>query len=358
MTRSTASRRARNSDSVMTGGLRRPESRPSLRRWRLASSRVDPRTTCTSSPESSAERPGRTCTTVFGGSSGPVWSASAADPRRRLRRRRRLPPEASSSPGSTGASASSERAGAGSPVTAAATAAARAVGLPLAGLRLVIGGALVLGRPGLCGLRGWCGRRGRCGLRGRGRRGGRRLEDRLRRLERGGRYPGHLGRRWWLPGRRRGRVGESFGRSGERRGERRHRGGHGLRLAGGGRRFRRGRSSAAPAVLRHCGGPGGTAASTPGRPAGGGALFCLVSAGCRGRGSRLGRGGGRGGGRVGGGRGRCAGLRIGRRRRPGSRLSSPPAGGAGAWRRLTGGCVAYAGRAFAAWPVTAGLCVV
>jgi hypothetical protein len=48
MTRSTASRRARNSDSVMTGGRRRPESRPSRRRWRLASSRVDPRTGWTS----------------------------------------------------------------------------------------------------------------------------------------------------------------------------------------------------------------------------------------------------------------------------------------------------------------------
>src|SRR5262249_61447929 len=86
------------------------------------------------------------------------------------------------------------------------------------------------------------------------------------------------------------------------------------------------------------GGRGGAAASTPGRAAGGGALFCLVSAGCRGRGSKLGRGGGR----VGGGRGRCAGLRIGRRRRPGSRLSSPPPGGAGAWRRLTGGGGAFA----------------
>ena len=44
MTRSTASRRARNSDSVMIGGLRRPDSRPSRRRCRLASSRVDPLT--------------------------------------------------------------------------------------------------------------------------------------------------------------------------------------------------------------------------------------------------------------------------------------------------------------------------
>src|SRR5262249_44818201 len=95
-------------------------------------------------------------------------------------------------------------------------------------------------------------------------------------------------------------------------------------------------------------------AGRPGGAAGGGAPFWLGSGGGRGRGGGVGRGGGR----VGGGRGRCAGLRIGRRRRPGSRLSSPPPGGAGAWRRLTGGCVAYAGRAFAAWPVTAGLCVV
>ena len=48
MTRSTASRRARNSDSVMIGGRRRPESRPSRRRCRLASSRVEPRTGWTS----------------------------------------------------------------------------------------------------------------------------------------------------------------------------------------------------------------------------------------------------------------------------------------------------------------------
>jgi len=42
MDRSTASRLARNSDSVMIV-RRRPASRPSRRRWRLASSRVDPR---------------------------------------------------------------------------------------------------------------------------------------------------------------------------------------------------------------------------------------------------------------------------------------------------------------------------
>ena len=41
MTRSTASRRARNSDSVMIGGRRRPDSRPSRRRCRLASSLVE-----------------------------------------------------------------------------------------------------------------------------------------------------------------------------------------------------------------------------------------------------------------------------------------------------------------------------
>ncbi len=42
ITRSTASRRARNSASVRTGGRRRPASRPSRRRCRLASSRVEP----------------------------------------------------------------------------------------------------------------------------------------------------------------------------------------------------------------------------------------------------------------------------------------------------------------------------
>ena len=43
MTRSTASRRARNSASLRIGGRRRPASRPSRRRCRLASRRVDPR---------------------------------------------------------------------------------------------------------------------------------------------------------------------------------------------------------------------------------------------------------------------------------------------------------------------------
>ena len=73
MTRSTDSRRARNSDSEMTGGRRRPDSRPSRRRCRFASSRVDPRTDLTSLDETGSsaagERGTRTCTTVFGGSS-------------------------------------------------------------------------------------------------------------------------------------------------------------------------------------------------------------------------------------------------------------------------------------------------
>src|SRR5207237_441838 len=48
MDRSTDSRRARNSDSVMIGGRRRPVSRPSRRRCFLASSRVEPLTERTS----------------------------------------------------------------------------------------------------------------------------------------------------------------------------------------------------------------------------------------------------------------------------------------------------------------------
>ena len=42
ITRSTFSRRARNSDSVKIGARRRPASRPSRRRLRFASSRVEP----------------------------------------------------------------------------------------------------------------------------------------------------------------------------------------------------------------------------------------------------------------------------------------------------------------------------
>ena len=48
ITRSTDSRRARNSASVRICGRRREESRESRRRCRLASSRVEPRTPCTS----------------------------------------------------------------------------------------------------------------------------------------------------------------------------------------------------------------------------------------------------------------------------------------------------------------------
>src|SRR5580704_10327349 len=84
---STDSRRARNSDSVMIGGRRRPVSRPSRRRCFLASSRVEPLTDRTSSllvwPAGS-----RTWTTVSGGSSA-LSSGPSAEPRRRLRRRRR-----------------------------------------------------------------------------------------------------------------------------------------------------------------------------------------------------------------------------------------------------------------------------
>ena len=54
--RSTDSRRARNSASDRIGGRRRPASRPSRRRWRLASRRVEPRTLCTPSPTRVARR--------------------------------------------------------------------------------------------------------------------------------------------------------------------------------------------------------------------------------------------------------------------------------------------------------------
>ena len=73
MTRSTASRRARNSASVRIGGRRRPASRPSRRRWRLASSRVEPPMPWISLLLESGlflARGARSCTTVLGGSSG------------------------------------------------------------------------------------------------------------------------------------------------------------------------------------------------------------------------------------------------------------------------------------------------
>ena len=104
MVRSTDSRRARNSDSVMTGGRRRPDSRPSRLRCFFASRRVDPLMARTSSAGLCASL---TCTTVSGGSSGDSASPSPAT-RRRLRRRRRL--ELLPSPGpspSPSASASS-----------------------------------------------------------------------------------------------------------------------------------------------------------------------------------------------------------------------------------------------------------
>ena len=97
MTRSTLSRRARNSASVMTC-LRRPCSRPSRRRCFLASSRVEPRTPVISSLRG---RRSRTRTTVFGGSSGPGAASLPPPDRRRRRRRRRLEldsPSPSSSP--------------------------------------------------------------------------------------------------------------------------------------------------------------------------------------------------------------------------------------------------------------------
>ena len=84
----------------MTGGRRRPDSRPSRRRCRFASSRVEPRTDWTSLDGPGIVRPvrrgGRTCTTVLGGSSGVGWSPSASEPRRRLRLRRLVPPGPSS----------------------------------------------------------------------------------------------------------------------------------------------------------------------------------------------------------------------------------------------------------------------
>ena len=83
MTRSTASRRARNSDSVMIGGRRRPVSRPSRRRCRLASSRVEPLTARTSSVVAAA-RPLRLADVhdrvrrVVGGADVAVGRAAAA----------------------------------------------------------------------------------------------------------------------------------------------------------------------------------------------------------------------------------------------------------------------------------------
>ena len=86
MTRSTLSRRARNSASVTTG-RRRPASRPSRRRCFFASRRVEPLTRCGSvmSFGSGCWRGWRTRTTVFGASSP---SRGASPERRRVRVRR------------------------------------------------------------------------------------------------------------------------------------------------------------------------------------------------------------------------------------------------------------------------------
>ena len=96
ITRSTASRRARNSASLRIGGRRRPASRPSRRRCRLASSRVDPLMPWISSLSLSWPRP-RLPFVDDGvrrivGRAAVVVVASAPDLRRRRRRRRRVAP--------------------------------------------------------------------------------------------------------------------------------------------------------------------------------------------------------------------------------------------------------------------------
>jgi hypothetical protein len=83
MTRSTLSRRARNSLSVTTG-RRRPASRPSRRRCFLASRRVEPFTRCGSVIGSGCGRGWRTRTTVLGASS----PSRGSSPERRRERRR------------------------------------------------------------------------------------------------------------------------------------------------------------------------------------------------------------------------------------------------------------------------------
>ncbi len=103
MTRSTASRLARNSDSVMIGGRRRPDSRPSRLRCRFASSLVEPLIALTSEASPLFSRGVRTCTTVLGGSSCELLggaSVSALAPVRRRRLRRFAVPPGSSGPSS------------------------------------------------------------------------------------------------------------------------------------------------------------------------------------------------------------------------------------------------------------------
>ncbi len=113
--RATDSRRARNSASLRIGGRRLPASRPSRRRCRLASIRVEPSIPVTSWLDRS-RRDSRTRTTTSLGSSG---EAAASSPRRRRRRLRLRWP--SRSAGSSVAPGSSP---AGS--SAAGTASARA----------------------------------------------------------------------------------------------------------------------------------------------------------------------------------------------------------------------------------------
>ena len=88
--RSTLSRRARNSASVITG-RRRPASRPSRRRCFFASRRVEPRTFVGSLLSSAAGRGVRTFTTVFVGfelPELPVPESRSSSPARRRERRR------------------------------------------------------------------------------------------------------------------------------------------------------------------------------------------------------------------------------------------------------------------------------
>ena len=96
MTRSTDSRRARNSASLTIGARRRPASRPSRRRCFLASSRVEPLTAVISS---SALRLLRTRVTVFAGSSSESPPSSPVRRRRRRRRDEVDSPSAGSPPG-------------------------------------------------------------------------------------------------------------------------------------------------------------------------------------------------------------------------------------------------------------------
>ena len=103
MTRSTDSRRARNSASDRICGRRR-ESLVSFRRCRLASSRVDPRTPTTSAEDDLGSR---TCTTVSSGSSSRTGASGPAPAPRRRRRRLRevVEPPSVESPSASSASA-------------------------------------------------------------------------------------------------------------------------------------------------------------------------------------------------------------------------------------------------------------